>query len=215
MAIEFTVNTKSESPPGNWKITVPETGYTVKHYAYDAFLKAYEAHMLANNIPLEPDYEDQLLDRMCRENQPEWQNFCKRTGGILKRKATGFASAMGFLNVLRKWVVDMAKGKDAFVSPEIAEERAKICSSCPLNSKQAAFGCGTCQSTFLKLIHLLVGNRKTPYSTSCGFCGACGCAINAAVWFPIEAQKEGLTEGMKDSFQQVKTFCWKAKGLDL
>lgn len=208
----LTVLSKNITPPGNWRYTVPQTGHTISSYDYTSFIRAYEDHCLANNIHLDVDYENHLLHEMCEKNQPDWKDFCKQVNVRQQRKVLGFAAAMGFLNVLKTWISMGRKLEE----PEVAEARAKICATCPLNTRKSGWGCGSCTSAFQKAISFVVGQKQTSYSSSCGFCGVCGCAINAAVWFPKEAQMEGLTEGMKQQFRdpQLKSYCWKAQFLD-
>lgn len=207
MSDVFEVLTTSETPPGGWKATVPETGFTVSHYDFPAFIKAYESHCLANNIYLSDRWKERLLSKMCAENQPLWKDFCKRVTALKIRKTASFGSVMSFLNVLLDW-------SGQFVSPEQAEQRASICATCPLNSKRVGWGCGSCTAQYGKLLSRILGAKKTAYSDQCGSCQVCGCVINAAVWFPIEAQQAGLTDDIKEDFKKVE-YCWKTKELGL
>ena len=211
MAVKFEVLTVNETPPGGWKATLPGTNKVISHYDYTSFIKQYESFCLANKVYLGPLWVEELLSDMCEQNMPLWSNHCKRAGKFKPHKMVSFASVMSFLNVLKKWITDGG----VFESQEVAEHRASICSTCPMNSKkQLSWGCGSCSHAYNKLLSWMLGSRTTSYANVCGSCGVCGCAINAAVFFPISAQQEGLTDDMKQTFSELD-FCWKRQELGL
>lgn len=210
----LTVQTFSETPPGGWKVHVHETNHTVSHYAWDAFIKAYEGHLLANNIPLLPNYQETLVDRMCREN-PNWD--CKQAG---KFKAVGkgnlFGPIMSFLRFALNWAKESAiDGKPAWVSQEVAQERANICASCPYNSRKILFSCGNCGGAFVKLAAMVMGKELAlKEDRPIGSCKICSCVLKVAVHMPLKVQQDALDESTKDLFREPElTFCWKSRGL--
>ena len=211
----LTVATTKETPPGGWRITVEKTGHTVSHYDWNAFIAAFEGHCLANNIPLTPSYQDQLLDRMCREN-PLWE--CKQAGKF-KAKGTGsqFGPIMSFLKFVLNWTKESIKeGKVGWEEREVAQERANICKTCPYNTKTITFGCGGCAAAFGKLLALVLGkNMELEGGWKLGSCRICSCTLKVAVWMALTPQQEALDEPVKEQFRDpgVSKFCWKSKGL--
>lgn len=211
----LTVATTKETPHGGWKVTVEKTGHTISHFAYDAFISAYENHCLANNIPLPPNYQEQLLDRMCREN-PSWE--CRQAG---KSKARGsgikFGPVMSFLRFVLNWTKESLKdGKPAWEDTSVAQTRANICMTCPYNTRTIAFGCGGCAGAFGKLLGMVLGkDMKLEGEDRLGSCGICQCTLKVAVFMPLKPQQDALDESTKEQFRdpQVQSYCWKASGL--
>lgn len=211
----LTVQTFSETPPGGWKVHVHETNHTVSHYAFDAFIKAYESHLLANNIPLLPNYQETLVDRMCREN-PNWD--CKQAG---KFKAIGkgnlFGPIMSFLRFALNWAKESAiDGKPAWESQEVAQARANICATCPYNTRKILFSCGGCGSLFIKTMALILGKSlHVSGEDRIGACRLCQCTLKVAVHMPLKVQQDALDERTKELFREpeVQKFCWKSSGL--
>jgi len=60
----------------------------------------------------------------------------------------------------------------------------------------------------LTLIHGILGKRKTELDNSLGACLICSCSLKAAVHVPVDVQREGLSEELKNDFDEIK-YCWK------
>lgn len=216
MAIELTPTTLNDSPPGGWRVTVTATNHTIQHYDYISFRNAYEQHCVGNGIPLGPLWEEELLDRICKENQPLWSNHCKRIGKFTPiKKAGNFGALMTFLRMIERWLKDVASGEQAFVDQDTADARSLICATCPYNTQQLTFGCGTCGTSFFSLVASLLGKTiKSKAHDKIGQCGICLCATQVSVWVPLEVQQQALSDDTKRLFREnVQSFCWKAQGL--
>lgn len=210
MPIEFILKTTKETPPGSFRVTIPQSGLTITHYDWTAFTNAYRDHHIANGFPLTEDWREELQDRLCRENMPLWQDFCKRVGKRVGRKGLSFGAIMSGLNVMKSIVGRILKGEAAWVPQEEAERRAAICVTCDLNSKRITFGCGSCSSGFLKLLKLVIGNKTTTQDNSLGSCGVCSCALKVAVHVPLDLQWDALDEPTKEKFRDPSlSYCWK------
>lgn len=203
MSIEFEVINKSESPPGGWRFTQRESGREFHHYAYQPFLNEIRDHRLANEYTISADWEAEIQDQLCRENSHWFPLTCRRIGAKSGPRRLSFAATISFLQMLGKWVATGAP----YVEAEVAEERAAICSSCPHNVR-SEFGCGNCSAQIHKIISAIGGKRSTSLDDKLHSCGICSCSLKSAVWFPLEAQGEGLSEDIKAELNAVP-WCWK------
>jgi hypothetical protein len=205
--IEYEFIDMSDSPPGGWKIKVPKTGVEFKHYDFRAISNAYKSHCNANGILLSPNWQEEFLSEMCKQNQ-HWGRKCRpAVANSLKRRRLSLTAVLSFLNMLRAWAQSTLSGKDAFIPQEEAERRAGICANCPFNTT-LQFSCGACMGAVLTLIHGILGKRKTEYDSSLGACLICSCSLKAAVHVPVDVQREGLSDELKNDFDEIK-YCWK------
>jgi hypothetical protein len=209
--IEYTYTDKSVCPPGEWKYKHPTTGISFKGYDYGTIKKAYVNHCLANNLPLTPDWEEQFLSDMCKQN-PKWGQKCIPTSmKRIVRRRLSLQAVLAFLNMMKSWAMKTLTGQAAFVTQGEAERRAEICTRCP-NNVTLQFSCGACMAGVLTLINGVLGDRKTSLDNYLGACLTCSCALKAAVHVPLNVQHEGLTDELKEDFKQI-THCWKREGL--
>jgi len=205
--IEYELIDKSNSPPGNWRIKVPQTGVEFKHYDYRAITNAYKSHCNANGILLSPNWEEEFLSEMCKQN-PKWGNKCiPNASKKVTRRRLSLTAVLSFLNMMRAWAQSTLSGKDAFASQDEANRRASICVGCPFNTT-LQFSCGACMGAVLTLIQGVIGKRKTQYDDRLGACLVCSCSLKAAVHVPIDVQRQGLSEEIKKDFDDIK-YCWK------
>jgi len=207
--IEYEFVDMSGSPPGGWSITIPQTGIKFKHYDFRAMSSIYKAHCNANGILLSPNWQDEFLSEMCKQN-PHWGLKCRPvTGKRSVAKKISLTAILSFLNMLKTWAQSTLSGKSAFVSQEEAERRASICAACPFNSP-IQFSCGACMGAVLSLMQVILGKRKTSIDDALGACLVCSCSLKAAVHVPIDVQWDGLSQDIKDEFSEIK-HCWKNK----
>jgi len=210
MSVEFEITNRSITPPGGWKYTQPESGAVFKSHDYRTWTSDILSHRKANGYAFGEEWEAELLDQACKENPNYGQSVCKRIMDtkIRPKKRPGFKEAIGFLRVLQSFV----KSGGVYVDESIAAERAEICARCPHNQPQD-FSCGSCASAIMSLLGWLMGKRTLPADYTLNSCNLCGCNLRAAIWFPVSAQKDGLSEEQKIAFEGVRGFCWKAKEL--
>lgn len=201
--IEFEIINTSESPPGGYWYTQPESGRTFHHYARGPFLDAIRDHRLANEYPISATWVQEIEDEMCKGN-PGWLGrACRRVGDRHNPRQLSFAATLSFLQMLVGWFVRGAQ----LVDQEEANRRANACAGCPMN-KELSFGCGLCMSSIYEALKKLIGDRKTDRDDVLGSCGICSCSLKAAVWFPLKAQQLNLTDEMKEEFSKL-SWCWK------
>lgn len=208
MAVEFELKTTRETPPGNFRITVPSTNLRIEHYDWEAFSRAYRDHHIANGLPLSEDWELEVQDTMCKENMAQWNQHCKRAGKHRPKGGPSFGAVMTFLNMLRAWATMALKGEAAYVDQETANSRALTCTTCPYNSRKIGWGCGGCMSQYTSLVNIIIGKRNTPYDGELGGCGVCSCSLRAAVHVPLQPQWDALSQEKKEEFKAIP-WCWK------
>lgn len=209
MPIEFEIANKNVTPPQGWSYTQPESGATFKSHDYRSWTRDILSHRKANGYPVGDEWEEELISDACKQNS-HWNTVCKRVGvhqGSGTKKL-GFKHAMAFLKTLRAFV----EQGGLYVEQEEADRRAEICSRCPKN-KPVGFSCGACAAGLLGLLRWLLGKRTVFAASEIENCSVCLCDLKAAVWFPVEAQKAGLTEPQIEEFKKLDSFCWKAQGL--
>jgi hypothetical protein len=203
--IEFEYLDKSCPPNGEWKIKVPKTGTVFKHYDYSTIKKSYTKHCNANGIFLSPTWEEEFISEMCKQNK--WDGCRKLTEKKIVRRKLSLTAVLSFLNMMKAWAESTLSGKAAFVSQEEAEKRADACASCQFNVG-LHFSCGACMGAVLKLIHGILGKRKTSLDDRLGACMICSCSLKAAVHVPLEVQLKGLPPELQEEFKKIKD-CWK------
>jgi len=69
------------------------------------------------------------------------------------------------------------------VSQELADDRAKVCSTCPQNKNMES--CSSCLKAVNLLTKTLIGNRSTKYDALLKHCGVCGCDIKQKIHYPL------------------------------
>lgn len=163
---------------GMWTYTQPETGVVIKDIHWNGFLKRIRAHRLANDLPLQAGWVDELQDTLCREN-PDLP--CQEVGYVERRYTQDdvqrFVSTMLELNA-----------SNELVSEEEQRRRIDICAICPKNISMG--GCKFCVWLAQKTTQLLAGRKIHRVSeTHKRACGACGCDITSKTAVPMAVLK--------------------------
>lgn len=163
---------------GMWTYTQPETGVSFKDIHWGGFIKRIRAHRLANDLPLQGGWVEELQDTLCRDN-PDLP--CAEVGHIARYYTQDdvqrFVSTMLELNA-SKTVVD----------EEEQRRRIDICATCPKNINMG--GCKFCVWIAQKTTELLAGRKLYRVSeTHKRACGACGCDITAKTAVPLAVLK--------------------------
>jgi hypothetical protein len=206
----FRISDKNTTPPGGWYYVQPESGRIFKHYSHDSFFDEIRAHRLAQGYPIEPDWQAEIEDEICRTH-PEWAlrvcNRVERHG--LERRPLSLAAMQSFINVVAAWIGGAVLGRRVWVEQEEADRRAAICAQCDLNVAISG-SCAACADQFGKVL-AIVGSRKTALDKDLGACSLCGCLLRVAVHVPLEAQCAGVSQKLRDEFGAVP-YCWKHCG---
>lgn len=92
-----------------------------------------------------------------------------------------------------------------FAKQEVADERSRICSNCPLNVFPDRNG-------FIRwsndIAEASVGDRKASHHDELGQCAACSCPLRAKVFY---TGKINLTAEQEELIKTVKPDCWQLK----
>lgn len=180
---------------GMWTYTQPETGVVIKDIHWNGFLKRIRAHRLANDLPLQAGWVDELQDTLCCEN-PDLP--CQEVGYVERRYTQ---------DDVQRFVATMLElnASNELVSEEEQRRRIDICAICPKNISMG--GCKFCVWLAQKTTQLLAGRKIHRVSeTHKRACGACGCDITSKTAVPMTVlkvvdEKLGITPDYDDR-------CW-------
>jgi len=149
-----------------------------------------------NRIPLPEHLRAKTIEYMC-DNLPS--GFCRESSSNV-RKFLSLSQIKEFTSIIFKRAF-MKSPSNFLATLNDAENRAKICSTCPLNDRTRCTVCGG----LLSLVRKLVGRRETAYDPVLGTCSLCGCLLRVKVHVSSEALKSATTKPPED---QIPGFCW-------
>lgn len=198
--MKITVKRWSNVPAGSvWHCKHPVTGYEFHGRNRDVLLQDVKQYLLANNMPIGLEWEDQVEQWVC-EAMP---NECVGTvaGKAIKVRPLSLSDVERGSRVMLKHYVTGSK----LVEPAEAKRRADICAVCKMNvtfSKPCGGLCGWLKTYVMKLV------PKGGVDARLNSCSICKCWLAAATWLPLTTQCVGVTDDMKVSFASVKN-CWK------
>lgn len=189
------------TPPGSvFPYKDPDTGFEIKELDLKTLQRSVKAHRIANSLPIGTNINAQIEDNSCRlvlAKHPNWQGTVDHNDLPPFRKANTvtFDQLLTFFKFLATVI---AKGAQP-VAREVAEERAKICVTCPLNVKVE--GCLPC--ALKGLFRSVKGDRTTSLDGQLNACDACGCDLKTKIWWRKDAiYREG---------QVFPDHCWVNK----
>lgn len=96
------------------------------------------------------------------------------------------------------WLNGMRANRPQFVPTEVAQQRANICASCPLN-QGIPDGCASCREALKALRGEILGPR--PVDGRLNACMGTGEDLPAAAWMELQAQDNGALPG----------HCWRKR----
>lgn len=193
-------------PPGRFRFTVPETGYKIDgELTQQGLFDRVERHYTDNNIPLPSNWQDLVIDQLCRQLPEGW---CYYSDG---KQYEGNSSILSFDNIMKgitslsALATEAASGGDPFVDQGEADERAKICARCYYNQKSGfCMGCGGAR-VILDMVGQVKGSRTTKLDYALQNCGICGCRNDAIV----HVKKNILLKGEKEETTNKRPdWCW-------
>jgi hypothetical protein len=193
------------TPPDLYSYKFKQDAKIVTAYDYRSWMEQIKKHAVDNDYPI-PTVEE-AENQLCRRLSGEW---CAG-GGNYSFVNTRFKLADFFrgTKVIASFVLT-----GEVVSQEIAEQRALICSRCPLNVRVP--GCASC-SGMANAVAEAKGAGKTKQDHLLQACAVCHCANAAQVWVPAKNLKQGVTPEMMETYKEVDETdgCWKYKELSL
>lgn len=184
-----------------------QDGYVSRAKDQDTWLSDIRKHMRDNEYPIPENIEELAADQNCRTLPPGW---CKYADG---------ANQQVFINK-RRGADDLARGmavlidvinpfNDPLVDEATANNRARICSSCPANVDIQ--GCLSCNN-MAGAITQIRGSNRTESDSVLRSCAVCSCLNRAQVWVKAEHLAKGVTSEMMGQFESLP-WCWKGKEL--
>jgi hypothetical protein len=187
-----------ESPPGGWRLTVPQTGVTLTA-PYAKSLKVKVRKHLDANDHEEPDDFDEWFDNAVCEESGHGDPFCgdpaapvtEQQKFITPSKAKRFLRTILALLQERK-LVDRAE----------AERRAAICAQCPLAGHIGS--CWGCYAIYRKIRRMLKG-APIDMDSQKRWCLACGCYLPGKLWLT----NEGLDKAEAGDRPDYAARCWR------
>lgn len=221
------VKNRNMSPVNGWQFYQPQTGWDLQKNApsaawdFNGAVQAIIAHRKANprfNLATDPKtVEDQLdetnalrmlsipgadiyvqEDPSIPKSVPQHsQSGLGRVAGVVRNVAQG-----GF--ALVKWI---ASGAEA-VPQELANKRAEVCTTCPMNDNTdlaAIFTVPAQNAIRFELNKRREWKLATPFDDRLHVCSACNCPIKLKLHMPIERIIKDMP---KASFQNLESFCW-------
>jgi hypothetical protein len=221
------LKSRNEFTPFGFRIMVPETGWDswahLPHRSFDTVVRAYQSHLLGNPWLVQKhswptDYDscanrvDEYTSALCRN--AGYNQFIEDENPVYappqsfetqkKTSAAGARRVLAGVHVLLDWLGDGGRP----VAPELAEQRAQICATCPKNDG------GDWKSVFTapvaEMIRLQLAIRhdlelKTSVDDKLTVCSGCDCPLALKVFSPLEHNRRHLTEETK---ARLDPRCW-------
>jgi len=213
-------------PPGGWEFLEPATQWKApRGLTFEQTVEAIIRHRRANRQhKLSTDFDvvsQQLDDYTCARlgNNPFYcapDNPASFTVPLPKRSrragAEGVAGGGKFLaNTaagIKLWIDWFGEGKPVDVT--VAEERARICTNCPMNDKKMGnifeWFTGVAAKEIMAIFSALNDlNLHTSQDEKLKVCQACDCPLKAKVWAPLPIIKKHLST---DRMSRLHQDCW-------
>jgi hypothetical protein len=193
-------------PPGGYSYFQKETRTRLTAPTLWYLAEVVVKHRRANNLDLPTDMDavmNECEEQMCKTMPP---GVCRDPVGVVKMSGVSLSMdniAKG-ASVLFDFFVK--NGRKKVIKPH-ANERGRICGSCPAN--QRVSGCTSCSSAWLRsLAEGIVGGEDTDHDASLHACAYCSCQLRALVWVPIEVLKAHTSEA---ELAELPPECWKKR----
>lgn len=188
---------KPFTPPRRYTFKDPDTGFQYAAKDRSELVQRIVTYRAQNKLE-QIDHLNLVLENYwCM--LPENAGACSPLRPIKEIKRGFFETLKGGIALLK----NVYYGEENIVSQSIADERSKICSTCPYNVFPD-------KTDFIawsdELAEASVGPRRSKHHKDIGNCSVCSCPLRAKVWYkgPFSlppAQKE----------QMIKVNCWQPK----
>ena len=192
------INTQ-RTPRNGWRYFQEETNILIEGAHWQDLIQKVTDHRVANNLPVEPGMEQELLEYMC--TQPEVQ--CKKAKTVKSEGSININGVLQFTHILGEAII---KGNKVVEEGE-AERRASICAACPANIEP--LGCTSCGLRGIAaMLSRFVGARQTTHDNELNSCKHCGCLNKAQVWFNLELLQKHTSDRVNG---ELPNNCWKKR----
>lgn len=148
-------------PPSGWHYYDGDARLT--GHNYNNLIKVVEEYRAENHLPI-GDVEGDVNSYICSN----WPTFCH---GVDMVTITSVNPSGDLLNDIQTWARNIQNSKDhvQYVTDDLAEQRAKICRSCPNNVNWRG-GCSSCINATDRLSASVRQGRDTASSAVLGGC---------------------------------------------
>ena len=193
-------------PGGKWFYKIPDTEIYIEsiNSLYEVEYKARQYYK-NNSKPVPKNIPALIQNYMCSK-LPE--GICTgEPDPAGRKKYLDFFSILKFTERLFR---DFARGRGAYASSKVAQERALVCKACPANALHLCTSCSGLRNTAAKL----VGGRKIekPLASYLGICEYTGCVISGQVFVDGEwLYTTKLEEPLLEAGEELPTECWMNK----
>ena len=207
---------RSVLPPGGLRYYQPETNwFPTPHASFEDTVNQIIAHRQKNPhlaarhgwstsrdaVAVELDVfntkvcmEMNWKQYVASDNPPEAPPTV-HPGGFTDTQISGSLSAVKRLAAGAALLMDWEESGQPPVEPALAESRAVVCVTCPLNSKEelsAWFTLPLSSAIKSRLARLHAMNLTTPYDEKLNVCSACLCPLRLKIWTPVELIRKRL-----------------------
>lgn len=193
-------------PPDNYRWKHPVDGTPIESSDRKAWYNKIEQHYKDQGYPLPADWKEQAEDQLCRMLPPGW---CLHDDGRMQFETINNRLEIGDFYRGMEVLAAVVADPEPFVSQEIAEQRARVCASCPANI--AVPGCHSCHK-FSNIIAQIKGIQETAADPMLKACAVCKCSNQAQVWVKVKLLERGVTADHMRLFE-LMPHCWKLKAM--
>lgn len=172
-----------------WFYPVEQTRCVLIATAWPSLVKIVRSHLEGNAVPLPADLNATMEDWWCR-NVDGTDCAEPPDPAAMARAMSLQTRAARFLRTAIAWMM----GGGGLVAQEEAERRAAICAGCPLNLDIRCSG-GCLFVSLLNRAMQMFSTRTTANDHKLQSCGACGCALRAAIHLPLSAMQYPELDG--------------------
>lgn len=227
---------RQQAIPNGFKFYQAETGWDtdalsdVRGRSFDAVTRALIRHRLGNRWLVEKhgwatDYETvaaeiDAYNALRLSKNPAWSNFIVEDEGgstisspFFKRPQGRPGNVAGASRVVAgvKTLLDWLGAGGRPVAKELAENRATVCSTCPMNQPGdwTTFFTAPVAATLRLQLGMKNDLRlETSKDSELHVCNACSCPLPLKVWTPLHYILENMDETVK---QRLDPRCWILK----
>lgn len=186
------------TPPGGWKYTQAESGYTLVSMTVPGLKMSIQEHRKANGFDMSPGWWDVVQVELCLD--PLTGYSCLESEPEPERRME-INDLLRFFRTMREWGLN--RGFDR-VSPEIAQARARVCETCPMNT--TVKGCTGCQGIVRWVGEYLTDEEAAIGDGKLHNCGVCKCVLSLKVHLPADVIKDS-----EKSDLNYPDHCWVGK----
>lgn len=185
------------APPGGWRYRAPHTGQPFVGASLPDLLHQVRAHYKATGYK-QPENLEQLVEENLCAAMPD---YC--TGNAQPVRPTlahTLHTVLQGTKTLGSWLL----GGRHYVEQAVANQRAQVCSSCPMNEEPE--GCTSCnRKSLTEAVEKIVGKRSTPYDGQLQACRVCACHLRSKVHLPHAVLWRHMPAEQKE---RLPAHCW-------